>query len=106
MKTLNTTQYAEFVAKGCRDADDKPMTIGDALGLGAMGISGEAGEVTDEIKKHIYHGKELDREALVKELGDTLWYLVLVAICIGVDLTEVVEANVAKLEERHPERYL
>lgn len=69
---------------------------------GALGLTGEAGEVADIIKKHIFHEKPLDREALIKELGDVRWYLELLAFTVGVTMEEVEDRNVAKLRERYP----
>lgn len=39
----------------------------------AMGLSGEAGEVTDLLKKHLFHGKLCDLAQLISELGDVIW---------------------------------
>lgn len=71
--------------------------------LGALGLTGEAGEVADIIKKHIFHGALLDREKLVKELGDVLWYDAITArYTAGVSLGEVALENMRKLRLRHP----
>ncbi len=72
------------------------------LVLGALGLAGEAGEVGDAIKKHRYHGHELDREHLVKELGDVLWYLTYLCNALDATLSEVMDANAAKLRKRYP----
>lgn len=45
-----------------------------ALSLCGLGLSGEAGEVADLIKKYFYHGKPFDRAKLIEEAGDVLWY--------------------------------
>ena len=47
----------------------------DILINGVMGLCGEAGEAIDIVKKHLAQGHELDREHLIKELGDIAWYL-------------------------------
>jgi NTP pyrophosphatase (non-canonical NTP hydrolase) len=65
-----------------------------------MGLAGEAGEVVDLLKKHLYHARPLDRAALTKELGDVLWYLTDVARAYGIPLDRVVAENVAKLSAR------
>lgn len=70
------------------------------LMLGALGLSGEAGEVTDDLKKVLMHGKELDRDKIAKELGDVLWYLALLAHTIGLTLTDIQKLNIEKLTER------
>lgn len=70
--------------------------------LAALGLAGEAGEVVDLIKKHRFHGHDLDREALVGELGDVLHYLAAEARCHGIKLEEVARHNIAKLAKRYP----
>ena len=67
-----------------------------------LGIAGEAGEVADLIKKHLHHGRPLDRDALVRELGDVLWYITFAAHLAGFSLADVMWVNVAKLCARFP----
>lgn len=67
-----------------------------------MGLAGEAGEVVDLLKKHLYHAKSLDREHLTKELGDCLWYLTDIARQFDISLSDVKAANVKKLSARFP----
>ena len=75
-----------------------------------LGLAGEAGEAADKFKKIIRdkNGEisEKDREELVKELGDTLWYVATVARYLDVRLSEVVEKNMEKLESRYVRRKL
>lgn len=73
-----------------------------ALVHGALGLSGEAGEVTDMIKKHLIYGKELDHDKLKKECGDVLWYMAVILDGIGSSFEEVMALNIAKLEARYP----
>ena len=67
----------------------------------ALGLAGESGEVSDEVKKSFFQGHELSVEKIKKELGDILWYLNLMADCIGVDLEEIAQANIDKLYSRY-----
>jgi NTP pyrophosphatase (non-canonical NTP hydrolase) len=85
-----------------RTASDLKLSK-DNLALGAMGISGEAGEVTDYIKKVLYHSHELSKEELAKELGDVLWYLTYLTELIGYSLSDIAELNLNKLKKRYPE---
>lgn len=75
------------------------------LSVAGLGLTGEAGEVADLIKKYVGHGHELDQEELVKELGDQLWYIAEVASILGVTLEEVATKNIHKLKERYPEGF-
>ena len=69
-----------------------------------LGLAGEAGEVADKVKKIVRDksGKVLDgdREEVVKELGDVLWYVATIARYLEVPLSEVAEKNVEKLGSR------
>lgn len=71
----------------------------------ALGISGEAGEIADHIKKSLYQGHYLNNEHLVDEMGDLLWYIALMATHIGVALEDVFEYNIEKLKRRYPEGF-
>ncbi|MGZ8413893.1 MAG: nucleoside triphosphate pyrophosphohydrolase family protein [Gemmatirosa sp.] len=76
-----------------------------ALANWALGLTGEAGEVAEHVKKHLFHGGSLDRTAVVKELGDILWYVAAMAGAVGASLDEIGETNVAKLRRRYPEGF-
>ena len=71
----------------------------------AIGISGEAGEILDAIKKHWVYGKPLDREHLIEEIGDTMFYMQALCNMLGTTVAECVVANVEKLNKRYPEGY-
>ena len=84
------------------EASLEPMTPGFLEKI--LGLSGEAGEVADKFKKIIRDkdGKisDEDKKAIIKELGDVLWYLASIARYLGVPLSEVAKTNVEKLEDR------
>lgn len=69
---------------------------------GLMGLSGEAGEAIDLMKKTLFQGHKVDREHMAKELGDIAWYLALAADAIGYDLETVFQMNIEKLKTRYP----
>lgn len=77
----------------------------DVLINGVMGLCGESGEAIDIVKKHLHQGHELDKEKLIKELGDIAWYLAETAHALDVDLDVVLEQNIAKLRARYPEGF-
>ena len=77
----------------------------DVLINGVMGLCGEAGEAIDVVKKHLAQGHELDRDKLIKELGDVAWYLAETAHALGVSLEEVCRRNIDKLRARYPEGF-
>ena len=77
----------------------------DVLINGVMGLCGESGEVIDIVKKHLHQGHELDKEKIVKELGDVAWYLAEIAYALDVPLEEVLQGNIDKLKARYPEGF-
>lgn len=77
----------------------------DVLINAVMGLCGESGEAIDIVKKHLAQGHELDREHLIKELGDIAWYLAEAATVLGVELEEVLQRNIDKLKARYPEGF-
>lgn len=77
----------------------------DVLLNGVMGLCGEGGEAIDLIKKHLFQGHPLDRQALIKELGDVAWYLAESAEGLEADLEEIMQENLNKLRERYPEGF-
>ena len=70
-----------------------------------MGLCGESGEAIDLLKKHLFQGHALDREKMIKELGDVAWYLAEAATGLGVDLSEVLQRNLDKLHARYPQGF-
>lgn len=72
---------------------------------GVLGLAGESGECVDIVKKHLFHGHELDKEHIAKELGDVAWYLAVAANAIGYDLETILQMNVDKLMKRYPDGF-
>lgn len=70
----------------------------------ALGVSGEAGEFADKIKKILRDKNgafdDTDREAIKKELGDVLWYVAEVALYLDMPLSEIAKSNLEKLASR------
>jgi NTP pyrophosphatase (non-canonical NTP hydrolase) len=77
----------------------------DVLINAVMGLCGESGEAIDIVKKHLHQGHELDRDKLLKELGDIAWYLAEAATALDMDLETVLERNIEKLRARYPEGF-
>ena len=77
----------------------------DVLINGVMGLCGESGEAIDLVKKHLHQGHALDREGIVRELGDIAWYLAETAYALDVDLETVLQGNIDKLKRRYPEGF-
>lgn len=99
---LERIKMSDYRDNVLRTANMKSVSFKDKLSLGGLGIGGEAGEVVDLIKKVLHHDKPLDKDKLIKELGDVRWYLEYLAITIDVSMEEIEAANVTKLKARYP----
>lgn len=77
----------------------------------ALGLSGEAGEVADKVKKIIRDNNadfsdEEKRKAIAMEVGDVCWYIATLANDLGYTLEEICEMNYAKLKSRQQRHML
>lgn len=86
----------------------------DMLQHGALGLASEAGEVAGILQK-VYqgHGNPLDKtpegnkayDHMLKELGDCLWMVAEICTALGVTLSDVMELNIRKLQDRYPDGF-
>ena len=98
---MTINEYQSLAMKTLNPELDKK----DVLINGVMGLCGEAGEAIDIVKKHLAQGHELDKEALIKELGDVAWYLAETAYALDVPLEDVLQRNIDKLKARYPQGF-
>lgn len=98
---MDFTTYQNLAERTARQSGDPKSRFANF----GMGIAGEAGEVCDLLKKVAFHGHELDKDKLKKELGDVLWYVATLSTTAELSLKEVAEANVEKLRKRYPEGF-
>ena len=98
---MKVNEYQKLAMKTLNPKLDKK----DVLINSVMGLCGESGEAIDIVKKWMAHGHELDREHLIKELGDIAWYLAEAATALDVSLEDVLQANIEKLKKRFPEGF-
>ncbi len=99
---MKISEYQEFCAKGILPATLEREPMVDF----ALGLAGESGEVVDDIKKKYFHGRTIDPDHTIEELGDVMWYVANIATQLGVTLDEVIERNADKLRVRYPQMYL
>lgn len=87
--------------------DSEPSEVLDFGGVinGCLGLSGEAGEFCDEVKKWIFHGKDKDEQHLKKELGDVLWYVAMICHSFRWSMDEIMQMNIEKLRARYPDGF-
>lgn len=98
------TQFENMTLALAKDGEDivKNLTPEQAnLWHMATGVSGEAGELLDAIKKHVIYQKPLDVENVKEELGDMLFYMSNLMQSVGLSFEEVLQHNVDKLSVRY-----
>ena len=118
MSTVDPKKYVEFVdavtSNESKNYSDFAARIFDLenqnfpterMITAAVGMSAEAGEFTEIIKKIIFQGKPVTEENLFhlkRELGDIMWYVAQACIGLDISLDEIMEMNVDKLKARYP----
>jgi NTP pyrophosphatase (non-canonical NTP hydrolase) len=120
-KKIDFKKYQEFVDAVTSDAskdflalsdrmvelDEKGANIERLLTAG-VGINAEGGEFLEIVKKMLFQGKPWNGETrthLIKELGDTMWYVAQACIALEVSFDEVIQTNIDKLMKRYPEGF-
>lgn len=91
----------EYQKLAMRTATDKCRNVLNA----ALGLTGEAGEVADEVKKSTFQGHDWNSSKIIEKLGDVLWYVALMADLLNVSLDFVMENNIEKLKRRYPDGF-
>lgn len=71
----------------------------------ALGITSEGGEIATIVKASCIYNKEVNIASLMEEAGDVLWFLTLLAKCMGVELEDIAKENIRKLKLRFPQGY-
>ena len=86
------------------ELDEKGANI-ERLLTAAVGINAEGGEFMEVVKKMVFQGKPYNqdnKDHLIIELGNIMWYVAQACMALGVSIDEVIAKNVTKLEKRYP----
>lgn len=71
----------------------------------SLGLTTESAEFADQLKRHIFYQKDLDKVNLIEELGDLMWYFALACRALKADPEEILSKNIEKLKNRYPEGF-
>ena len=119
MKNIDLNKYKEFVDAVTSDESKSNDAFSNRwnslenqreaemprLLTACLGLSAEAGEFTEVVKKILFQGKPLDEDNIYhmqRELGDVLWYWMQGCIALKIDPNEVIQMNIDKLKARYP----
>ncbi|EJS13435.1 MULTISPECIES: nucleoside triphosphate pyrophosphohydrolase family protein [Bacillus] len=105
-------EYQEATLRTWNKRNDFGFRVSNA----ALGLTGEAGEVADLVKKAIYHGHGFQPahcpgeengnvHKLALELGDIMYYVGIMAHEMGYTLQDIAEMNISKLAKRYPDGF-
>ena len=116
--TVDTKKYLDFVAGVTSMPSQDPAIlqarIDELVANGAdiphlltaaLGLSAEAGEFTEVVKKIILQGKPYNEDNVFhmkRELGDICWYIAQACMALDTTFDEIIEMNVEKLKARYP----
>ena len=119
MATIEPNKYIEFVRQTTSPASSEYPKLVERLNeleaqgadvsrlmTAAFGMSAEAGEFTEVVKKIFLQGKPYTEENIFhmkRELGDLCWYLAQACMALDITFEEVLEMNYQKLSARYPE---
>ena len=111
-------RYAHFVDAVTSDCSKDFVSLADRLGVldregasierlttAGVGLAAESGEFLEIVKKMVFQGKpwnDDNREHLIIELGDVMWYVAQACMALDISFDDVIVRNVEKLEKRYP----
>lgn len=106
--TASSNVYAKFVHARTKSGVDiqgdiTPFKL--ELLHAAIGVSTEAGELADVIKKHCIYTKPLDVINVIEELGDVMFYMQAIKNSLALEDEDIIKANMEKLSKRYPKGY-
>jgi len=118
-RKIDFSRYEEFVAAVTSNASTNFVDFADRIGeldrqganierllTAGVGLNAEGGEFLEIIKKMVFQGKpwnDDNREHLIIELGDVMWYVAQACMALEITFDDVIAGNVKKLEKRYPE---
>lgn len=101
-------EHRAMVSRLCKDGEEIRSTLSDVdceLLHHILGISGEAGELLDSVKKAVIYNQPLDIPNIIEELGDLEFYMQGLRQVVGITREQTLEHNMAKLAKRYGDDY-
>lgn len=99
--TITHSEMVSVLVKPGQDIIDSLTPQKADLWHMGTGVSGEAGELLDAIKKHVIYNKPIDIENVIEELGDLEFYMEGIRQNLGITREQTIEQNISKLSVRY-----
>ena len=116
---IDFKKYEHFVDAVTSDSSKDFVSLADRMGeldrqgacierltTAGIGLAAESGEFLEIVKKMVFQGKpwnDDNREHLIIELGDVMWYVAQACMALEIPFDEVIQRNIKKLEKRYPD---
>ena len=116
--TIDFDKYTVFVDAVTSDSSKDFVSLADRLGVldregasierlttAGVGLAAESGEFLEIVKQMVFQGKpwtDDNREHLIIELGDVMWYVAQACMALDISFDDVIRGNIKKLEKRYP----
>ncbi len=97
---MKVSEYQECVKRTCAATEHE-----DIIKLALIGMAGELGEIAEPLKKYLWGDHSFARSDLKNEIGDLLWYLATLCNTFNIDLEQVMQLNIEKLQRRYPDGF-
>lgn len=98
---MDINEYVKWTENTCASLETNKDDIVHML----FGMTTEVGELIDIFKKALAYGKVIDWIHVDEELGDLMFYIASFCRINNINLSNIINKNVAKLEERYPEKF-
>lgn len=98
---MELKEYQKLTKTTAKKHDNKEL----ALSNWALGIIGEAGDISSCIKKVVFHKNEAVKEGIKENIGDLMWYLSTLCNEFDWELQEILNENIEKLKKRFPQGF-
>jgi NTP pyrophosphatase (non-canonical NTP hydrolase) len=102
--SLSANEYQKLAAR-TSNIEDYRKDVPEALKMVALGLTGESGEIANDVKKVYYHGHTISFDHLDEEMGDVLWYIAFYCSLRNITLSSIMEKNIEKLKKRYPQGF-
>ena len=102
--TSDESLYLDYLMRRIAELEVQESNVPQLL-TAALGLTAEAGEFTEVVKKILLQGKPYNEDNIFhmkRELGDICWYIAQACMALDTSFDEIIEMNVEKLKARYP----
>ena len=95
----------QYIENALRTESQNSFAVPPRIEHGVLGVSTEAGEMLNNLKRAKFYGNNVDIRNLKEEIGDVFWYIAILCDELNVSMEELMEQNIKKLKLRYPTKF-